>query len=106
MRTSPIRTLVATAASVVALGACSVSVTTGSLDTAKLEQEIASGLEEQTGVTATDVSCPDNVEGRKGTTFDCTATADDGSKATIQVDVTDDDGNVNWEVVDVQAEVP
>jgi len=96
---STIRTLVAVAGTVV-LGACSVSVGTDKLDTAKLQREISTGIEQQTSASVSSVSCPDNVEGRKGTTFDCTATLADGTTLTAQVDVTDDEGNVHWQLVD------
>lgn len=79
--------------------ACQVSFGSGStLDTPKLEAEVERGLEEQTGVVVQSVDCPEDVPIQVGAMFTCTATADDGSTATIDVRQTDDQGNVQWEL--------
>jgi type 1 fimbria pilin len=79
--------------------ACQVSFGGGdTLDTPKLETEIERGLEEQTDVVVQSVDCPEDVPIQTGATFTCTATADDGSTATIDVRQTDDQGNVDWEL--------
>jgi hypothetical protein len=77
----------------VALAACTKTVNTDGL-----EQQIAAELEAQAGVTPSSVDCPDDVEAEAGGTFTCTATADDGSTATITVTQQDDQGNLSWEV--------
>ena len=77
-----------------ALGGCSRVV-----DTDELESQISSELQRQAGVTPTSVECPDDVPAEAGGTFNCTATADDGSTATIEVVQKDDQGNLEWEVV-------
>lgn len=43
--------------------------------------------------------CPDDVEVRRGGTFECTARAP-GEADGLRIDVTqlDDDGNVTWEI--------
>ena len=69
------------------------------IDTEELESQLATELQAQTGVTVTSVDCPEDVDAEQGDTFNCTATADDGSTADIKVTQTDDDGNVRWEVV-------
>lgn len=91
-----IRSLVAVAG-ILILGSCSVSVGGGKLDTAKLQNEISTEIQQQTGVTVDSVSCPEGIDAKQGTTFDCTATAG-GDSVTVNVDVTDDDGNVHWKL--------
>ncbi len=63
------------------------------LDTAEAERQIVSITEEQTGVTVTDVSCPDDVELAAGTVTTCTAVVE-GQEVTYTVEQTDDEGNV------------
>ncbi|HEX2025608.1 MAG TPA: DUF4333 domain-containing protein [Actinomycetota bacterium] len=75
------------------LAACSTTI-----NTEELEQQIARELEAQTGVTPSSVDCPEDVPAEAGGRFECTATADDGSTATISVVQQDDQGNVRWEV--------
>jgi hypothetical protein len=74
------------------LGACSKV-----LDMEVVESGIKDGLNEQLGVDA-DVDCPDERDAEKGDTFQCTVSAD-GDTATVRVEQTDDEGNVNWELV-------
>jgi hypothetical protein len=75
-----------------ALAACG----TQQLDTAEAEKTIADRLGQQAGTKVT-INCPDDVEIKKGDTFECTAKA---RKDTAKVKVTqlDDEGNVRWEV--------
>jgi hypothetical protein len=63
------------------------------LDTAEAEREIARITEEQAGLAATDVSCPDDVPLEAGTTTTCTGTLD-GQPISFTVEQTDDEGNV------------
>jgi uncharacterized protein DUF4333 len=69
---------------------------TATLDTQKLEDQIAQGLDEQLGTTGTTVDCPDDIEAKAGDEFECTATGSDGTTAKIQVTQNDDQGNVSW----------
>ncbi len=85
-------------AAAAALTGCSVSIGGSDLDTSELETEIEEELGAQ-GVPDSAVDCPDDVEVEEGDEFTCTATAPDGSTATILVTQTDDDGNVRWRVV-------
>lgn len=92
----------ASAAMILGLAGCSFSV--GGLDMAKAQTEIAKGIEEQTGATGVAVTCPESVPIEQGSTFNCTATTGDGQSATVTVTQTDDQGNINWEITDVQGE--
>jgi hypothetical protein len=89
------RLAASTLAAVALLTGCTV---TRSLDTNRLETEIATELEAQTGVPAASVVCPDDVPIEQGHNFECTATDETGQTATIAVTQTDDEGNVHWEV--------
>jgi Domain of unknown function (DUF4333) len=68
------------------------------IDTAKAERSIKTGIESKTsgGVPVRSVSCPKDVEVKKGKSFDCTVTGTNGKKATITVVQTDDKGNVTY----------
>jgi hypothetical protein len=90
--------LVTAAAGVLLLAGCSASVSTSNtLDNAKLQDEIKSGIERQIPkADVTSVSCPDDVEIKKGGTFTCTVAASGGSTGTVDVTMTDDEGNVHW----------
>lgn len=81
-----------------AVGAAAVLLQSGSrLDTTAVADEIASVLSRRIGGPTT-VSCPDSVSLQAGATFTCTATAPDGSQATVVVRQVDDQGNVTWEL--------
>jgi hypothetical protein len=82
----------------VGLSACSFSV--GGLDMNELKKQITTGVETQTGVELEEIDCPKNRDVEQGDTFACTATTTDGRVITLRVTQTDDQGNVNWEVVD------
>ncbi|MBK9737950.1 MAG: DUF4333 domain-containing protein [Actinobacteria bacterium] len=79
------------------LAGCS-SVST--LDTAKLQDGIVTGLADQLGGEWT-VTCPADQKIGKGLTFNCEAVSKaDGTTGTIVVTQTDDEGNVTWETTD------
>jgi hypothetical protein len=69
------------------------------LDTAEIAERIAVESEQQTGVAATDVDCPDDVPAAAGDTFACTALLD-GQPVTFTVRQDDDEGNVRFELDD------
>jgi Domain of unknown function (DUF4333) len=71
-----------------------------SLDTAGLESQLQAGLQERLGITVSSVTCPDDVEAKADVSFQCTAVGESGSTTTISVTQEDDQGNVNWEIVD------
>ncbi len=87
------------AATLFLLGArCEASVG-NELNTDRLESEIQTGIEEQNpGITIESVDCPDDVPLEQGHTFTCTARDDAGNTATVDVEQTDDQGNVRWEL--------
>jgi hypothetical protein len=66
---------------------------TTTIDTAEAERQIAALTEDQVGVAAADVSCPEDVEAEAGGTFSCTGTLD-GQGVSFTVEQTDDEGNV------------
>jgi hypothetical protein len=105
-RTRLFVTMSAAAALCAGATGCSFSASTSSnLDIPKAEQEIAKGIQEQTGETAT-VECPEPVEMKQGGTFICTATFTSGLTGTISVEQTDDQGNVNWQLEPVVSPTP
>jgi len=63
------------------------------LDTAEAERQLVQLTEEQVGLAATDVQCPDDVALEAGTVTTCTATLD-GQPVSFTVEQTDDEGNV------------
>jgi hypothetical protein len=74
-----------------------VAKTEGLLDLAKVEASVITGLKTQAQVDAT-VSCGGKWKAaRAGDSFDCQATAPDGTPIPIGVTVTDAEGNVSWE---------
>jgi Domain of unknown function (DUF4333) len=87
---APLR--LATAAAMLGLAACG----TQQLETADAEKTIAKRLGEQAGTKVT-VDCPDDVEIKKGDTFNCRARARNDT-AKVKVTQLDDEGNVRWEV--------
>jgi hypothetical protein len=72
--------------------------TQGLLDLDKVESAVREGLKAQAQVDAT-VDCPDRWRATKvGEVFQCQAATSDGRKATVEVTVTDAEGNINWKV--------
>jgi Domain of unknown function (DUF4333) len=80
-------------AAALAAGGCG----TKTVNTDKAAEEIEKGLTEQLNVKNVEVTCPDDVEAKKGDTFECTAKAQ-GESAKISVTQQDDDGNVRWKL--------
>lgn len=86
--------IVAAVLAIVGLGVAALFLFgTKLLDTAEAEREIARITEEQAGLAASDVSCPDDVPLQAGTTTTCTGTLD-GQPISFTVEQTDDEGNV------------
>jgi hypothetical protein len=78
-----------------ALAGCGSSTPT--VDKSKLEDEISKKLEAQVGTAPDDISCPDDLEGKKGTKMRCTLTAGE-DKLGVTVTVTSVDGKqVNFD---------
>src|SRR5580693_2065740 len=78
------------AVAAIALPAC-----TKMIDTAAVEKNVSEELEKQLKVKVKSVVCPKEVTEKEGGTFECTATDDGGSTATIEVTKTGG-GNIKW----------
>ena len=85
------------AAGALALAGCDAEVSVGetTVDTDEAETQIAAGLTEQVGEEIT-VECPDDVEAEAGGTFTCEAADAAGEIIPVDVEQTDDDGNIRW----------
>jgi hypothetical protein len=91
------RLLLLPALSAALLVGCSVGTTT--IDSDKAEKEITKGFEQQVpGSEVKSLSCPDDVEAKKGETAECDITLADGKKGTINVRVLNEDGDIRWNV--------
>ncbi len=84
------RACAAAAAGLIAFSGC------GTIDADKAESEIEKGIINQTGAQQVSVSCPDDVELKKGDTFKCVGKVD-GQDVPINVEQRDDEGNIRWE---------
>ena len=74
----------------------SVAKTEGLLDLSKVEESVKQGLKAQANADAT-VTCGGRWKGaKKGDTFDCEAKTAAGETVTIMVNVSDDNGNIEW----------
>ena len=66
------------------------------INTGKGERFITKEVETQLGAKVKSVKCPSDVEPKKGGTFDCTVTGDDGTKGIAKVTQKDAKGNVRF----------
>jgi hypothetical protein len=78
-------------------GACTRTKTLDAQGPQGLDEMLSSKME-QHGIHGVTVTCPDDVKVAAGGTFDCSATAADGTAITIQVNQADDQGNVTFKV--------
>jgi hypothetical protein len=90
-------------ASGVLLAGCSTSVSVGNsepkLSADKLATTVAEKLATTTGQPKPDITCPEDLAGKVGTTTRCTLTADDGSTLGVSVTVTSvDGGQINFDI--------
>lgn len=83
--------LLAAVLALVALAGCG----TETLDADTGESSIKSVIEQQTGADVSSVDCPDDVKVEKGKSFTCEATGADGTKVTIDVEQTNDKGDIS-----------
>lgn len=92
--------MITIAVPILALGLVSgCSSGSNELDISKLQSTIASGMQEQMDLSGTPtVTCPESVPIQQDNVFTCTAELD-GDSVDVKVTQTDDQGNVNWEVV-------
>jgi hypothetical protein len=65
-------------------------------DTAGLEEELTRQVEEQTDDARVSVDCPADVPMESGRSFECTGELKPGASFTIRVTQVDDQGNVEW----------
>lgn len=76
---------------------CSVSASVGGstpkLSKEKLADTVAERLAATTGQAKPDVTCPEDLTGKKGTSTRCTLTASDGSTLGVTVTVTSVEGD-------------
>ncbi len=75
------------------------------LDTEALETTLQEEVSRQTGLTISQVECPD-VKAETGGTFECTANDDSGLEIVVKVTQTNDKGNVVYDYVDAEAPSP
>ena len=102
----PARAAVLVALSV-ALGACSASVSVGgsnTLDTAKLKKAIRTEVDDKLPIRIGQVTCPEDVKVDEGDIFSCEVAIDDDSLE-IEVEQTDDEGNVDFRAVEAVIDV-
>jgi hypothetical protein len=87
----------------VLLVGCSVSAGTGAsepkLSSDKLADTVARKLADTTGQPKPDVTCPEDLTGKVGTTTRCTLTASDGSTLGVTVTVSSVEGDrINFDI--------
>jgi hypothetical protein len=80
------------AAVIATSAAFTIAAGCGGIDTDKAE-DLFQGLVEEAapGATVTSVTCPDDIENKTGTSFECSADLDDGTTVTGTCTVTDED---------------
>ncbi|MFK0119467.1 DUF4333 domain-containing protein [Streptomyces sp. NPDC090994] len=86
----------AAAAAVALLAGCSAEVTVGSeakLSKDEVADQVAEKLAAATGQPKPDVTCPEDLAGKVGTTMRCELTATDGTSLGVTVEVTSVDGD-------------
>jgi hypothetical protein len=74
----------------------------GGYDQGEAESTIVDKLSGQVdsavGSPITSASCPSDVELEAGTTFDCTATLENGDELKVSAEITDDEGNAEFNI--------
>jgi hypothetical protein len=86
---------VAITMSIVSFGLIAVADST--LNSALIEQQIASAISEELGIDST-VICPDSMTGPIGAAFECQATDMNGDSVIVDVTISDSIGDVTWEI--------
>ncbi|MEV0094789.1 DUF4333 domain-containing protein [Streptomyces sp. NPDC050738] len=102
---------IAAVAAAALLVGCSGSVHVGSSDPklskVKLADLVATKLASTTGQAKPDISCPEDLAGKVGTTTRCTLTASDGSTLGVTIKVSSVDGdNINFDFEADQTPTP
>jgi hypothetical protein len=104
-RPSPIPAVVAAAIVAGAVAGCGAQAAGATIDTAKLNTQISSGLATRLAIPAPPVRCPGGEANRPGTTFRCSTTVD-GQPLAITAAVSDGQGNVHWQPSDALISTP
>jgi hypothetical protein len=94
---SHLSALATAAALAISLAACGET----KIDSGKAEG-LVKKVAESAGAKIKDVSCPEDIKAKKGADFDCDFTLDDGTKGTITIHQTDDDGHIETSGADVK----
>jgi hypothetical protein len=68
------------------------------LNTSKLETQIKKTLSDRTGFAIRSVSCPRDVEAKKGAGFRCTVTTERNERVPVNVTQDDAKGGVTWKL--------
>ena len=71
------------------------------LDAGGLEAQLSSELHDRFPDSAWQVSCPDGIEPKAGSTFTCTATDDGGDSIEVEITQDDGEGRVTWRLAGV-----
>lgn len=87
------------------LTGCGGQATGATIDAAKLNGQISTGLAQRLTIPAPAVRCPEGQANRKGTTFRC-STMVDGQPLVITAAVSDGQGNVHWQPSDALISTP
>ena len=82
------------ASTLLLLASCGVT----EVDIEALEKDIVDEVDKQAQEEVT-ADCPDQVDWATGETFTCDVTFDDGSSTKAEVEMIDDEGQVNWELL-------
>lgn len=84
-----------------AIAGCGASASVsigGGFDSSDAEQKIAQGFERSNpkAPKVKSVDCPEDIDASKGTKADCKLTLVDGSKGTVHITMTDDNGGFDY----------
>ena len=88
-----LRSVALTAAGLFLLTSCGATT----VDIPVVEKSIEDGVRDQEDVEVS-VDCPDEVDWKKGETFECDVKEPGGGTSKATVVMKDDDGNVSWKV--------
>ncbi len=100
---APLLTLAAVVATIAVAGCgdAEIDLDSGGIDSAKAEEEIAAGYEEQVpNQDVESVVCPDEIDPEVGTEATCELTLTNGNTGEIVVKVLDEEGNIRWDVAE------
>lgn len=79
-------------AAMLALAGCDKTI-----DSGDLENKLSENIKQQAGQSVT-ADCPSDIKAKKGKTFDCTITLQNGNKVKAKVTLEDDNGKFSYTV--------